>query len=100
MSNVNCQLSNGEALYFLTVQSDVLGGTLRFEMDGQTLVPESGVINYKANEHFGTLKSPVLLTPFPSGERSGGASPYKLIEDDHVVIIRNGEKYDVTGKKL
>ena len=26
--------------------------------------------------------------------------PYKIIEDDHVVIIRNGEKYDVTGKTL
>ena len=24
----------------------------------------------------------------------------ELIEDDHVVIIRNGEKYDVTGNKL
>ena len=88
-----------DSLYYVTVQSDVLGGTLRFEMDGQALVPESGVINYKANEHFGTLKSPVLLTPLPSTGRSGEA-PYKLIEDDHVVIIRNGEKYDVTGKKL
>ena len=26
--------------------------------------------------------------------------PYKVIEDDHVVIIRGGEKYDVTGKRL
>jgi len=26
--------------------------------------------------------------------------PYKLIENDHVVIIRNNEKYDITGKKL
>ena len=25
---------------------------------------------------------------------------YKILEDDHIVIIRNNEKYDVTGKKL
>ena len=25
---------------------------------------------------------------------------YKRIENNHVVIIRNNEKYDVTGKKL
>ena len=25
---------------------------------------------------------------------------YKIIENDHVVIIRNKEKYDVTGTKL
>ena len=42
----------------------------------------------------------MILTPFLSEEGRGEASPYKLLEDDHVVIIRNGEKYDVTGKKL
>ena len=25
---------------------------------------------------------------------------YKIIENDHVIIIRNGERYDVAGKKL
>ena len=25
---------------------------------------------------------------------------YKIIENDHVIIIRNGERYDITGKKL
>lgn len=28
------------------------------------------------------------------------AGAYKLIENEHVVVIRNGEKYDITGKKL
>jgi len=26
--------------------------------------------------------------------------PYKMIENDHVVIIKNGDKYDIVGKKL
>lgn len=32
--------------------------------------------------------------------KPGDNRPYKIIENDHVVIIRNNEKYDVTGKKL
>ncbi len=33
---------------------------------------------------------------------TGNPSPVtqKLIINDHVIIIRNGERYDVTGKKL
>ena len=58
------------------------------------------VIHYVPDSHLGSLESPVILTPFLSEEGRGEASPYKLLEDDHVVIIRNGEKYDVTGKKL
>ena len=107
------QMSNGEALYFLTIQSDAIGGTLRFEMDGQELtivnnekldnqssIVNRQIVNYVPDSHLGSLESPVILTPFLSGEGRGEASPYKLLEDDHVVIIRNGEKYDVTGKKL
>jgi hypothetical protein len=26
--------------------------------------------------------------------------PSKILENDHIVIIRNGERYDVTGKKI
>jgi len=43
--------------------------------------------------YYGSLKKPVILTP-------AGNSPYKVMEDGHVVIIRNGEKYSITGKKL
>ena len=45
------------------------------------------------------LKAPVKLVP-ETGNPSTVTAPYKLIEDQHVVIIRNNEKYDVTGKKL
>ncbi len=116
-----------DSMYFLTIQSDAIGGTLRFVTeDGQELTivnneqmsnvhtakqivrPEedkksqisNDVIHYVPDSHLGSLESPVILTPFLSEEGRGEASPYKLLEDDHVVIIRNGEKYDVTGKKL
>ncbi len=46
------------------------------------------------DSHHGSLKAPVLLKPADDNR------PYKIIENDHVVIIRNSEKYDVTGKKL
>ena len=89
-----------EPLYFLTIQSDKVGD-LRFEMEGQELmVKGEGLmvngesVRYSADSHQGSLRAPVLLRP-ADDER-----PYKIIENDHVVIIRNNEKYDVTGKKL
>ena len=81
-----------DSLYFLTLQSDNIGA-IRFEIDGQTFVPLGGTINYSADAHYGSLKKPVLL-------KLADDRPYKIIEDQHVVIIRNNEKYDVTGKKL
>ena len=77
---------NNETLYFLTVSSD-FADELRFETeDGTPLRAEDA--------HHGSLKAPIILKP---GETS---RPYKIIEDQHVVIIRNNEKYDITGKKL
>ena len=102
ISNVKTQMSNGEAYYFLTIQSDNTG-TLRFETeDGQELEIEpsslqgeaGGGLNYYANAHVGSLKAPVILRP------TENRRPYKVIEDQQVIIIRNNEKYDVIGKKL
>jgi len=89
-----------DSLYFLTIQSDRVG-ELRFEMNGETLTVvnekmgkcENEKINYAPDSHHGSLKAPVLLVPAATDR------PYKIIEDDHVVIIRNNEKYDVTGVK-
>ena len=83
---------NDETLYFVTVQNDK-AGELRFEADGQPLEPAQPII-YQADAHAGSLKSPVLLRP------ADDARPYKILEDNHVFIIRNGERYDVTGKKV
>ena len=63
-------------------------------MDGQTLQPENGAIMYSTDSHAGSLKAPIMLRP---ADETG---VYKIIENNHVVIIRNNEKYDVTGKKL
>lgn len=83
-----------EVIYFLTVSYDGIG-ELRFETeDGQKLTTNGQEpIAYQADAHHGTLKDPIVLRP-------GDNSPYKIIENQHVIIIRNNEKYDVTGKKL
>ncbi len=88
-----CVASPMDSLYFLTIQSDKIG-ELRFEMDGETMVPEIGTINYSANAHHGTLKAPIVL------RKTDPVGVYKVLENNHVVIIRNNEKYDVTGKKI
>ena len=95
-------------LYFLTISYDQ-SGSIRFETeDGTPLTPfinrpsaaslSSGAaaqsINYKPDAHYGSLTEPVLLVP------DDATRVYKIIENDHVVIIRNNEKYDVTGTKL
>ena len=93
MTNDQSPMTNDEVLYFLTIQSDRVG-TIRFEMDGENYVPVSGSINYSADSHHGSLKAPILL------KKANETGIYKVIENQHVVIIRNNEKYDVTGKKL
>ncbi len=84
---------DGEAYYFITVQSSKLGA-LQFEMDGEALVPAGGSINYSADSHHGSLTSPVVL------KAADDMSPYKIIEDNQVIIIRGDERYDITGRKL
>jgi hypothetical protein len=81
-----------DSLYFITIQSDKVG-ELRFEMNGEILIPVNGTMNYETDSHHGSVKAPVIL-------RKDDDRPYKIIENNHVVIIRNNEKYDVTGKVL
>ena len=83
-----------DSLYYLTIQSDRVG-ELRFEIDGQQLMANGQQpIRYQADSHYGTIKAPVVL------RKDEGVGVYKIIENDKVVIIRNNERYDVTGKKL
>ena len=85
-------LSEASPLYFLTIQSDKVG-ELRFETaDGTELVSEVP-LSYEADAHHGSLKSPIVLKP-------GDNRVYKLLEDNHIIIIRNNDKYDITGKRL
>ena len=57
-------------------------------------MPVCGSINYSADAHHGSLKAPIMLI------KDDEVGVYKIIENDHVIIIRNGERYDITGKKL
>ena len=81
-------------VYFLTIQSD-RAGELRFEMNGQRLTPaDQHPVTYSADSHAGSVANPVMLIPMDE------TGVYKIIENNHVIIIRNNERYDVTGKKL
>ena len=89
----------GEGLYFLTIQSD-RSGTLRFETeDGTILTPSPcgearGEVLYAPDAHAGSIESPVVLMPMDN------TGVYKVFEDGHIIIIRDGERFDLTGKKL
>ena len=101
-----------ELFYFLTIQSDI-AGELRFKLeDGTplslervkssarsivrgTVVEHPGErLLYEPDSHWGSLEEPLILTP------ANKVNAYKIIENNNVLIIRNNEKYDVTGKKL
>ena len=70
-----------------------------------TVVPQT--LQYTDDANIGTLAEPYIIQLQASeGIETVGVDgfdsdrPYKRIEDQHVVIIRGGEKYDATGKKL
>ena len=81
-----------DSLYFITIQSDK-SGALRFETEDGTLLTAEQPISYVADAHAGSLNAPIFLKPTDH-------RPYKIIEDNHVIIIRNNEKYSIDGKKL
>ena len=90
-----------DSLYFITICSDALGSPVEFRTgDGQLLDVQindqivNGQMVYESDSHYGSLKAPIVLKP---GEPD---RVRKVIEDDRVVIIRGGERYDVTGKRL
>lgn len=71
-----------------------------FELDGERLEPfdistSRGLeISNVPDSHYGTLESPVVLTP------TANANVYKVFEDGHIYIIRDGEKYTLTGTEV
>jgi len=106
IANDQSPMTNNEVLYFITIQSEQLG-QLRFELDGETLTAKwpdrnnslstrqsDNAVVYTPNAHYGSVKDPIILCP------ADGTGIYKIIENQQVVIIRNNEKYDVTGKKF
>ena len=92
-------LSEASPFYFLTIQSDAVGKQLRFETeDGTTLSlvgREGEGVSYLPDTHHGSLEAPVILQT-----TNANANAFKFLENDHVIIIRNGERYNVTGQRL
>lgn len=84
---------DGQTLYFLTVSSNASGCDVRFETEDGTPLSTRQSINYAPDAHHGSLKAPVILRP-------GDDRPYKIIENDRVIIIRDNEKYGIDGMKL
>ncbi len=93
-----------ETYFFLTIQSDRSGAMLRFQTEDG--IPLNAVISsfsseaeahsviYRPDAHLGSLKAPVRL------QTDANTLPYKVIENDQVIVIRNNEKYSITGAKL
>lgn len=96
------QIVDNDTLFFLTVSSD-RAAKVRFvlKQNGKTYPLTTSVdgtaatpITYAPNAHHGNLLSPVLLEP---GDEDRAR---KIIEDNHVYIIRGGQRYDVIGRRV
>ncbi len=92
-----------DSLYFITIQSNNIGEPLTFitnagqRLEVQTAEQQTDTsIDYTPNAHHGSVESPIVLAP----AGTIGNQVYKIIENGHVIIIRNNQRYDVTGKKL
>jgi|GEM_PF-2516893 len=86
-------------LYFLTISAatdSVQQSTpiVFFTESGSRLAPSQPVI-YQPDAHLGELRQPVVLMSQEDNEQT----VYKIIEDDKVIIIRNGERFDIFGRK-
>jgi hypothetical protein len=94
------QVVDGDTLFFLTISSDK-AAELRFTTaEGQPLRPVNRKgyvrsVRYKANDHHGTLREPVLLAPMDDQQ------PVKILEDGQLYILMpDGTRYSATGKKV
>ncbi|MBQ7631981.1 MAG: hypothetical protein IJS82_04400, partial [Paludibacteraceae bacterium] len=68
-----------------------------------TIVNQS--LNYTDDATLGTLAEPYIIQlqqteGIDQSPITNDQSPIKIIKDNHLYIIRGGEKYDATGKKL
>ncbi len=97
-------MPTANGLYFLTVQSDKSGPLTFRTADGRQLTPtlpesyseagQTSSVYYTPDAHYGSLEEPVILSV------NHEPLTIKLLEDQHIVIIRNGDKYDLTGRKI
>lgn len=83
-----------DSLCFLTIQTDA-SGLLRFETAEGEVLHAVYPVRYAPDTHIGTPQAPVVLIP---GKQDCAVS--KLIENDRVIIVRDGVRYDIIGVQL
>lgn len=97
-----------EGLYYLVISGEGAGQAMSIHtvLNGEEVTIDSN-LTYVSDEHMGTPWEPYIIQLNPAevietvgAEGADTIRTYKILEDDHIVIIRNNEKYDVTGKKL
>lgn len=78
-----------------------------YDPASNTTTVVSQTLQYTDDATIGTLAEPYIIQLSPAegieevpSDEVQSTKVYKIIENNHVFIIRNGEKYDVTGKKL
>jgi hypothetical protein len=95
--------------WFITVAGDESTPlTIRvYDPVMQTTTIVEQPLQYTDDANLGTLAEPYIIQlqtadgieAIGADERDGDR-PYKVLENNHVVIIRGGEKYDAAGKEL
>ena len=96
-----------EGLYYLVISGESAGQTMSIHtvLNGEEVTIDRG-LTYVSDEHVGTPWEPYIIQlnstvgiETVGAEGTGTTGVYKVIEDDHIIIIRNGERYDITGNK-
>lgn len=96
-----------EGLYYLVISGESAGQTMSIHtvLNGEEVTIDRG-LTYVSDDHVGTPWEPYIIQlnstvgiETVDAEGTGATGVYKVIEDDHIIIIRNGERYDITGNK-
>ena len=95
-----------DGLYYLVIAGEGAGQPMEIKtyIDGGIVTIDSS-LTFISDDHIGTPWEPYIIQLRRTegiesvSEKTSSEAVYKILEDDHVVIIRNGERYDVTGKK-
>ena len=100
--------ADAEGLYYLVIAGEGAGQAMEIKtmLNGE-IVTIDNTLTFVSDDHIGTpwepyvinLQTPQGIAPVTDNS-SAVTATYKIIENNHVYIIRNGEKYDMTGKKL
>ena len=96
-----------EGLYYLVITGEGAGQAMEIKtmLNGEILSIDN-TLTFTSDDHIGTPWEPYVINLQQSegidtvSGNDSSVTVYKVIKNDHVVIIRNNERYDVTGKKL